>query len=62
MFAATARFRAAYLATHYVALTPAGPLTLRIGQRSAVSKHGRGDFRKRSTSSLSRASKRERSG
>jgi Protein of unknown function (DUF3293) len=36
MFAATARFRAAYLATHYVALTPAGPLTLCIGRRSAA--------------------------
>jgi hypothetical protein len=36
MFAATARFRAAYLATHYVAFTLAGPLTLRVGQRSAT--------------------------
>jgi hypothetical protein len=36
MLAATRRFRAAYLATHYLVFAPAGKLTLRVGQRSAA--------------------------
>jgi Protein of unknown function (DUF3293) len=36
MFAATRRFRAAYLATHYLVFVPEGTLIVRIGQRSAM--------------------------
>jgi hypothetical protein len=36
MFAATRRFRAAYLATHYLVFVPERTLIMRIGQRSAM--------------------------